>query len=265
MQPFYFRNSGKSLFGIYYPPSGERVRNCGIVICHPIGHEYIHGYRALRQLAHQLARAGFAVLRFDYYGCGDSAGDFQEGSLTQWLADIREAIREIESRGSISKISLIGARVGGALAVLLGGERPDIESVVLWDPVVNGSDYLSHLLAQQQEWLDARPPIIHPPGLGDKAIEVLGFPISAALKENIEQINLLTLKVRPAKRVLTLETDRTGAGAELSAHLKQTGAESEYRHISTPLVWVRRPGADNVVVPAPILQAIVSWISGIEI
>lgn len=261
MKPFYFRNSGKSLFGIYHPPSSERALRCGVVICHPIGHEYIHGYRALRQLAHQLARAGFPVLRFDYYGCGDSAGDTVEGSLPQWIDDIRAAVKEVQSRGAVSKICLIGARMGATLSVLVGGERSDVETVVLWDPVVNGKRYLYDLIAQQQEWLDQRPTMIQPSGPQEQILEVLGFPINAALKEAIEQVDLLNLKVRPAKRVLTLESDKTHDGLQLSAHLKEAGTESEYQHISMPRVWLRRAVGDNVVVPTPILRAIVDWVS----
>lgn len=263
MIPFYLRNSGKPLFAIYHPPSTERARNCGIVICHPVGHEYINGYRALRQLAHQLARAGYGVLRFDYHGCGDSSGDAIEASVNQWRNDIRTAIDEIRSRRALSKICLIGARLGATLSLQVAGERGDIEAVVLWDPVINGKRYLDSLSAQHQEWLDERPPRMPAPGLHGPVLEALGFPINAALKASLERIDLLNVKAMAAKRILTLETDRTDRGVQLAELLKSVGAESDYRHISVPRVWRRKAGGDNVVVPAPMLQAIVGWVSGI--
>ena len=263
MKPFYFRDSGKSLFGIYHPPSSHRARKCGIVICHPIGHEYIHGYRALRQLANQLARAGFAVLRFDYYGCGDSAGDAIQATLLQWLNDVHAAIDEIRSRAHVSKIGLIGARLGATLSLLVGSERSDVDATVLWDPVVNGKRYIAGLIAQHHEWLDERPTRLRAGEADKQVLEVLGFPINAALREGIERLDLLMLNRVPVKRVLTLEGDKTDRGVQLSEHLKAAGAESDYQHVAASRVWLRKQGGDNVVVPVQILQAIVNWTSRI--
>jgi exosortase A-associated hydrolase 2 len=260
VQPLYFRNSGKSLFGIYHPPLNERSRNCGVVICHPIGHEYIHGYRAVRQLAHQLARVGFTVLRFDYYGCGDSAGDSVEADFSQWLIDVRSAIDEVRSRAVISKLGLIGARLGATLATLVGAERSDIDAMVLWDPVVNGKCYLDELVGQQRKWR-SEPFITQPPEPQEQILEVFGFPISAALRKTLEQVDLLKLKSRPAKRVLTLESSRTEHGVQLSRHLMMSGSDSEYRHIPMPRVWGRRAAGDDVVVPTPMMRAIVDWLA----
>jgi pimeloyl-ACP methyl ester carboxylesterase len=261
--PFYFGKTDKALFGIYHPPANDRDRRCGIVLCQPMGSEYILGYRALRQLALQLARAGFSVLRFDYYGCGDSAGEAHEGSLTQWLTDTETAIEEIKSHGTFSKICLIGARIGAAVALQVGSKRSDIEAVVLWDPVVDGKDYLNDLIAQHQEWLNDRPRSTPPPDPSKEMLEVLGFPIGPALEENLKQLNLLHVKTCPARRVLTLETDITGHGRQLNDYLKEVGWDSEYQHISAPRVWQRRTGYDNAVVPLQTLQGIVGWASRI--
>ncbi len=263
MTPFYFGRPEKSLFGIYHPPANDRDRSCGVVLCQPIGSEYILGYRGLRQLAFQLASNGFAVLRFDYYGCGDSAGDAHEGSLTQWLGDAEAAIQEIKSRGAVSKICLVGARIGAAVALLVGSKRSDIEAVVLWDPVVDGTDYLADLIAQQQEWLNDRPKSTPPPDSSNEMLEALGFPIGPALEENLKQLNLLHVNTCSARHVLTLETDMTDHGRQLNDYLKVTGWDSEYEHISAPRVWLRRTGYDNAVVPSQTLQGIVRWASRI--
>lgn len=263
MQPFYFGRPDKSLFGIYHPPSGDRTRDCGIVICYPMGREYILGYRALRQLAYQLTRAGFAVLRFDYYGCGDSSGDAHEGSVTQWMTDIETAIEEVKHRGDSSKICLIGARLGAGLGVLVGSQRSDVETIVLWDPVVDGKNYVTDLIAQHQEWLNERTTELQTLPSTQQTLEVLGYPFSATLQDGLERVNLLDVGRCPAKHVLTLESDKTSSGKQLSDHWRETGADSEYQHISGSRVWLRSQGADNVVVPAQILHAIVGWVSRI--
>ena len=75
IEPFYFGTSSKPLFGCYHVPQSALRRDCGVLFCAPMGSEYVRFHRAYRQLADRLAKAGFPVLRFDFYGCGDSSGD----------------------------------------------------------------------------------------------------------------------------------------------------------------------------------------------
>ena len=67
---------------------------------------------AFRKLAGFLAREGFHVLRFDYYGTGDSAGDYHESNIGQWLADIHEAADELKDRADVRDISVVGLQCG---------------------------------------------------------------------------------------------------------------------------------------------------------
>ena len=56
---FYFRQDDKPLFGFYHVPDGSPARAVGIVLCPPLGHEYIRCHRALRILGDLLAQSGF--------------------------------------------------------------------------------------------------------------------------------------------------------------------------------------------------------------
>src|SRR2546427_3002506 len=134
--PFYFGSPDKLLFGCYHEPTLGRRRKCAVVVCQPVGHEYINSHRALRQLAARLCDAGFPVLRFDYYGCGDSSGSREEGTILQWLEDVSTAISEVRRRTAVVQVCLIGLRLGGTLAMIAAAQRADPESMVLWDPVV---------------------------------------------------------------------------------------------------------------------------------
>ena len=62
----------------------------------------------LPQLAKRLSGIGFHVLRFDYYGTGDSAGDADEGDLRQWHDDLSAAVDELKDTAAIQMVSLIG-------------------------------------------------------------------------------------------------------------------------------------------------------------
>lgn len=263
MKPFYFGRSEKSLFGVYHPPLNDRRADCGVVLCCPLGHEYVYGHRAVRQLAIQLARAGFAALRFDYYGCGDSAGDAEEGSVARWVDDVETALEEMRSSGKVSKLYLIGARMGATLSALVGSRRSDLEGLVLWDPVVNGKNYVEELIARHQEWLDGSSLRGELPKPGDQNFEALGFPLSRALREGIERIDLLSTRRRPARHVLVVDSDEKSQALQLSNHLGDGNGHSEYRHVPAPRVWLRRGRGENALVPVEVLRSIVSWISRI--
>src|SRR3954467_14174163 len=84
--PVTFDAAGEWCHGWYHAPAG-RSRDLVVVLCPPIGYEGICGYPVLVQIARTLAAGGLPVLRFDYHGTGDSAGDDTQPSRVQaWLA-----------------------------------------------------------------------------------------------------------------------------------------------------------------------------------
>ena len=119
MVPLYFGTSSARLFGVYHPAESAQHRSCGVVICPPFGHEYIRAHRLLRQLAVQLSRDGFHVLRFDYLGCGDSSGDPQTARPRSGRADIATAIDELRDTSEVRRVCLVGLRLGATLAARL--------------------------------------------------------------------------------------------------------------------------------------------------
>jgi pimeloyl-ACP methyl ester carboxylesterase len=227
-------------------------------VCQPIAHEYINCHRALRQLATRLCDAGFPVLRFDYYGCGDSSGSSDEGGIPQWQEDTLTAVSEVRRRTGLAQVCLLGLRLGGTLAMMAAGEQGDLASMILWDPVVSGKSYLEELQCQQKEALRFR----HKPNSGWKstsAIEVFGFAWPAFLCADLENIDLLASAHNPAKNVLVVQTDAM-AGDALINHLRQIEACVEFQRLEAPQIWL--PTADgSLLVPGPVLQSLVSWIS----
>ena len=59
---------------------------------------------------------GVACLLLDYSGCGESGGDFAEGSLTRWKEEILALIEALSIKGVV----LIGSSMGGWLMLLAG-------------------------------------------------------------------------------------------------------------------------------------------------
>ena len=114
MNPFFFGSSEERLLGVHHPPRGRVPREVGVLLCYPLGQEYMRAHRAFRQLAMLLARRGFHVLRFDWFGTGDSAGAGEEGSIARWLEDARTAIDELKDTAGVTRVSLVGLRLGAA-------------------------------------------------------------------------------------------------------------------------------------------------------
>ncbi len=85
----------RRLFASYHIAEGNVRRGHGVVLCNPFGQEALRAHRLYRVLAERLARSGIDVMRFDYYGTGDSSGEDQEGELSGWTRDIRTVHDEL--------------------------------------------------------------------------------------------------------------------------------------------------------------------------
>ena len=251
MRPFFFGDSSAPLFGVYHPPQGAHPRAWGVVVCNPFGQEYLRAHRALRQLAARLAAAGFHTVRFDYFGCGDSAGDDDEGRVGRWIQDAAAAADEVEALSGSSRLALVGLRLGANVAAGLASRRAGVEQLVLWDPVLDGRRYLEELAAAHETWIREHARA-RPDGGAPAAAEVLGFPLPHALRAEIEAFDLGG-STCPAPRALVL----TSGGADAGALYRSAGPEAVERvRVAGPPVWSRGDGLDESLVPAETLDVI---------
>ena len=113
-----------------------------------------------------LAGQGCHVLRFDYFGCGDSGGDGEQATIDQSLSDLSAAVEELKDTSGVPKVSLVGLRMGAMLAALTASRRQDIDRIVLWDPVLDGGAYLDALRELHASWLrDRLGTVVHDPAV----------------------------------------------------------------------------------------------------
>ncbi len=255
--PFFFGPPGKALFGNYHESAPGQDRDCGILLCAPAGQEYIRSHRAFRQLALRLSRVGFPVLRFDYYGCGDSSGDDDQGTLSQWLADVAAASAELKKRSGADRLCLMGLRLGGALALLAAARRDDVAGLALWEPAINGQAYVAELAIQHRDALwryFAKP---EQQANGHQSAELLGFPLTDSMLADLEKLDLLGARRKPAAQTLILESDDSALARQLGDHLRGLGSQVAHQIIPSPRIWAEDP--DKALVPHPVLQAIVTW------
>ena len=220
MTPLYFGTGQRRLFGVLDPAQARSSQAQAAVICYPWGPEYIFAHRALRFLSRQLAARGFNVLRFDYYGSGDSAGDESEVRLSGWREDIVAAIEELKDISDVKAVALIGLRLGASLAAQIAAScRKDVAALVLWDPAISGPEHLEVL---EIEWTEMAQR--HSTYLGHERERQrgarYGLPISEEFAIDVGAIDLLSIADKMPSRTLCLSTEPLPSHAAWRAALE---------------------------------------------
>ena len=116
-------------------------------MCHAFAEEKLWSHRVFVNFARSASSAGYAVLRFDFMGHGDSDGESEDCTIGSYVADLDAAIACLKDEcPEIESIALVGLRFGATLASIYANSHPDISSTVLWEPVVDGQKYVQALL-----------------------------------------------------------------------------------------------------------------------
>ena len=254
VQPLYFGSTSQRLFGCYQEPA-EGSRGVGVVLCQPLWREYIRAHRAFRQLAVRLSDRGFAVLRFDYYGCGDSEGDDDEGNLRGWTDDVSTAIDRLKRMSGVSRVDLAGLRMGANLSMFAAQERGDVGRTVMWEPIVSGREYVDEMRSVHAERLGDLD--LNGVGDDDQTIELLGVRMSESRLAELNGIDLLDTVAAPSGKTLIVEA--AGHAAALRDRLGGFSANVSYRHVPGPQIW---RDDETALIPSATLDAIVSWLCG---
>jgi pimeloyl-ACP methyl ester carboxylesterase len=200
MTPFHFGSADAPLFGVYSAPDAAAARQAAVLLCAPIGLEYMRTHYAIRVVASQLAKMGLHVLRFDYHGTGDSSGNIGEGQFDIWCDDIAVAAGKLLEISGVRDLTVVGVRLGAALAVeALASHEIRAKGLVLWDPVVSGGEYLSILEKMQAKLVAKRREPLRPTNelLGtrcpqDLRTAIQGFDIAErSLKVDVQEVALV--------------------------------------------------------------------------
>jgi pimeloyl-ACP methyl ester carboxylesterase len=155
-ESFFIGSGAEQIFASYHPPAGGAGRVLTI-ICPPFFSEYQRTHSTLRDLAIALAQTGQHVVRFDYRGSGDSFGELEETTVSDWLEDIALVEREGREISDCRAVQLLGVRAGALLACRSAGITAAVRRVVLWDPVVDGAEYVQSLRQAQEGLCDLHP------------------------------------------------------------------------------------------------------------
>ena len=128
--PVVFGPEQRQLFGWYHPAATIAPRDCAVVLCSPLGRETTGIPRAYRHWANALSADGFATMRFDLHGTGDSSGrDEDPHRLAAWIGGIVDAVAFLRQRSGARSIVLAGVHFGGTLALAAAVELKDVDGL----------------------------------------------------------------------------------------------------------------------------------------
>jgi len=130
-----------------------------------------------KAIAHKLSNSGILVLRYDERGVGESQGDFETASLSDFVSDVKAGIEYLRSRPDVDsgRICLIGHSEGAIIASMIAAgmnhtvhaaEDKEIKAIIL---MAGTAKPLDQVITEQQGFVLSEGNI--PEEMVEKAIE----------------------------------------------------------------------------------------------
>ncbi|KAF1009168.1 MAG: hypothetical protein GAK28_00801 [Luteibacter sp.] len=236
--PFFF-GARSGLFGMYHAPEGQK--RSALLMCPPLGQDLIRCHRLYRQLAQAVAARGFAVLRFDYHGTGDSAGDSADVQWDRCVADTVAAAAELRARSGVDRVIAFGARLGASVA--LSASEARFADVIAWDAVLDGQGYMASLDALQAALREDAGRFTRPRAHADVAAQWLGFAVGDPLRRQLAAL-------RPeALRAPSLAIDST-------ATTPRTEGTTRILPLGQPTPWNDLRRLESAILSHPLIRAV---------
>ena len=242
MIPFHFGDNDRAKYGIFHPALGDGRAGRGVVLCNSYGDEAIRSHRVLRHTAETMTHNRWNVLRFDYYGSGDSSGAHQSLMPEQSVSDIEDAIRELETVADLGGVFLLGLRLGGTLAMRAATRRADVRGVILWDPIVDGAGFVAELKEKNSE--------------GDGPFSTEGFVFSEALQESLSRLDLAKDLASFNGPVLLVSSSCSEPHRCIAAEFPMV---VDYREIKAFPIWAKEEEGGLLPMPRELIQEIAAW------
>ena len=130
VEPITFSTSQGDLRGIIHYPNTAPAA-C-IITCHGLFSS--KDSAKFIQLGERFAREHFALLRFDFRGCGESDGLVEDTTITGRKEDLEAAMAFIQRHipSSDPRVGFLGSSLGGFISLLVAPSYPSVKAVVTW-------------------------------------------------------------------------------------------------------------------------------------
>ncbi|MEM7104093.1 MAG: bifunctional alpha/beta hydrolase/OsmC family protein [Bacteroidota bacterium] len=152
---------------------------------------------AARNISRALSSHGIGVMRFDFTGIGESEGDFGDTNFSSNVDDVIYAAKYLEANYQAPSL-LIGHSLGGAAALLAGGQIDSIKAIA----TVGAPSEPAHVKHLLQDEI----PTIQSQGISQVFIAGRPFTIKDQFLQNLEQNKLEDVIKKLRKAILILHS-----------------------------------------------------------
>ena len=245
-QSFWLGETGGATFvHLHSPRDQSRRRPTGIIVVPALGHEYMHGYRALRAFASAAAATGFTVVRLDLRGTGNST-EVSGFGVNSWLEDINRAREYLLETIGLKDGVVVGVRASAFL--VLKSCRME-EGIIVWNPCSSGRSFIRELRVLQK--LGAAT-------TGQPVLESGGLVFDETLRQSLEGMKLPDLPSRIG-HVLLVEKSGPQADSSLTNLLRQRAISLQHEMNDEFATAFREP--HNTHIPLKFIDTAVQWLS----
>lgn len=202
--------------------------------------------RAVRNICRAMNNEGFAVLRFDFTGLGESEGEFSSSDFSSNVTDLLDAASWLRENHSAPSI-LIGHSLGGA-AVLFAAEKLDAVRAVATIGAPSSPDHVKKLFKNGLEEIKQK---------GSATVEIGGrpFQVSKQLVDDLSKKDMTRLLDDLRKPLIVLHSPQ-----DKIVEIKN--AENIYRAARHPKSYISLDGADHLLTDASDAQYVGRVIAG---
>ncbi|RZK04164.1 MAG: hypothetical protein EOO46_17270 [Flavobacterium sp.] len=180
----------RKLFVHSYQP--EKFSDTAIVFLSSIFDEKKRSQNFEVEMARHLCEKSLTVVRFDYYGNGDSYGSTFEFDLDNSLKDINHLIRHIHTHYSIRTVKLLGIRIGADLSLAIGNQNAHIREIILIEPIGKGKRYLAEKRLRRSAFFKFNhiTTQVHFNILGKSYEDFQGYPLSERVVNFVDHLEI---------------------------------------------------------------------------
>ncbi len=246
LQPIFIEGSKGRFFCLFAPPQNEQMNTFLFL---PSFAEEMNRCRVMVAMqARMLVAQGHGCLLMDYYGTGDSEGDFSESTWEQWQEDALSACRWLSNQ-SQNRIILWGVRLGVLLAAELANQEPQLFSRLLfWQPVLDAQSFLTQffrirvaMLMDRGEPKETTQQMRQQLQLGNN-LEIAGYTINPRLVNTLDSIKLSLLKdttipIDWFEVIMDADGDLAPASQKLINDWRQRGISVQTHCYQGPAFW----------------------------